>query len=52
MKSEYVYGRRAVRELLRGPREVVEVWATERALASESWLRDEPGLRVQVKPER
>jgi 23S rRNA (guanosine2251-2'-O)-methyltransferase len=52
VKAEYVYGRRAVRELLRGPREVVEVWATERALASESWLRDEPGLRVLVKPER
>jgi 23S rRNA (guanosine2251-2'-O)-methyltransferase len=52
VKSEYVYGRRAVRELLLGPREVTEVWATERALGSESWLRDEPGLRVQVKPER
>jgi 23S rRNA (guanosine2251-2'-O)-methyltransferase len=52
VKAEYVYGRRAVRELLRGPREVVEVWATERALGSESWLRDEPGLRVHVKQER
>ena len=52
MKAEYVYGRRAVRELLRGPREVLELWATERALAAESWLRDEPGLRVQVKQER
>ena len=29
-----------------------EVWATERALAAEEWLREEPGLRVQVKPER
>jgi 23S rRNA (guanosine2251-2'-O)-methyltransferase len=52
VKTEYVYGRRAVRELLRGPREVQELWATERALASESWLREEPGLRVQVKLER
>jgi 23S rRNA (guanosine2251-2'-O)-methyltransferase len=52
VKAEYVYGRRAVRELLRGPREVVEVWATERALGSESWLRDEPGLRIHVKQER
>jgi 23S rRNA (guanosine2251-2'-O)-methyltransferase len=49
---EHVYGRNAVREAIRGPREVQEVWATERALASERWLRDEPGLRVQVKPER
>jgi 23S rRNA (guanosine2251-2'-O)-methyltransferase len=51
-RSEYVYGRRAVRELLRGPRGALEVWVTERALGAESWLRDEPGLRVQVKQER
>jgi 23S rRNA (guanosine2251-2'-O)-methyltransferase len=31
---------------------VREVWATERALAAEEWLREERGLRVQVKPER
>jgi len=49
---EHVYGRNAVREAVRGPREVLEIWATERALAGEPWLRDEPGLRVQVKPER
>ena len=52
MTVEHVYGRNAVREAVRGPREVRELWATERALAAESWLRDEPGLRVQVKPER
>ena len=50
--TEHVYGRNAVREAVRGPREVREVWATERALTAEEWLRDEPGLRVQVKPER
>jgi 23S rRNA (guanosine2251-2'-O)-methyltransferase len=50
--TEHVYGRNAVREAVRGPREVKEVWATERALAAEEWLRDEPGLRVQVKLER
>ena len=49
---EHVYGRNAVRAAVRGPREVLEIWATERTLASEAWLRDEPGLRVQVKPER
>jgi len=32
-----VYGRNAVREALRGPRKVEEVWATERA-AREPWL--------------
>jgi 23S rRNA (guanosine2251-2'-O)-methyltransferase len=50
---EQVYGRRPVREALRGPREVLELWATERALKAEPWLR-EPGLGVkpQVKPER
>ena len=42
--TEYVYGRNAVREAVRGPREVREVWATERALAAEEWLREEPGL--------
>jgi 23S rRNA (guanosine2251-2'-O)-methyltransferase len=50
--TEYVYGRNAVREAVRGPRHVQEVWATERALAAEEWLREEPGLRVHVKPER
>jgi 23S rRNA (guanosine2251-2'-O)-methyltransferase len=51
MTREQVYGRRAVREALRGPRDVLELWATDRALASEPWLRDN-GKRVQVKPER
>jgi len=37
---DLVYGRRAVREALRGRREVLEVWATERAIASEEWLRE------------
>jgi 23S rRNA (guanosine2251-2'-O)-methyltransferase len=49
--SERVYGRRPVRELLRGPREVLELWATERALRAEPWLR-EAGVRLQRKPER
>jgi len=35
---DLVYGRRPVREALRGRREVLEVWATERALAAEPWL--------------
>jgi 23S rRNA (guanosine2251-2'-O)-methyltransferase len=50
--ADRVYGRNAVREAVRGPREVLELWATERALAAEPWLRDEPGVRLQVKPER
>jgi len=49
--SELVYGRRPVRELLRGPREVLELWATERALRAEPWLREAP-VRVQRKTER
>jgi 23S rRNA (guanosine2251-2'-O)-methyltransferase len=49
---EHVYGRNAVREAVRGPREVLEIWATERALAAEPWLRETQGLRVHVKPER
>jgi 23S rRNA (guanosine2251-2'-O)-methyltransferase len=49
---EQVYGRRAVREALRGRREVLELWATERALKSEAWLRETERPRIQVKPER
>jgi 23S rRNA (guanosine2251-2'-O)-methyltransferase len=49
---EQVYGRRPVRELLRGRRETLELWATERALAAEPWLREGAAPRVQVKPER
>ena len=49
--SELVYGRRAVHEVLRGPREVLELWATERALKAEPWLR-EADVRVHAKPER
>jgi 23S rRNA (guanosine2251-2'-O)-methyltransferase len=37
---DLVYGRRAVREALRGGREVLEVWATERALKGEPWLAE------------
>ena len=47
-----MYGRRAVREALRGRREVLELWATERAQKSEAWLRDLDRPRVQTKAER
>jgi 23S rRNA (guanosine2251-2'-O)-methyltransferase len=50
---ELVYGRRPVREVLRaGKRQILELLATERALGAEPWLRDVPGLRLQVGPER
>ena len=52
MTAELVYGRRAVREAVRGPREVLELHASERAVAAEGWLRETRGLRVQLKPER
>ena len=52
MMREQVYGRRAVREALRGRREVLELWASERALTAEPWLRDGQARRVQIKPER
>jgi 23S rRNA (guanosine2251-2'-O)-methyltransferase len=41
-----------VREALRGRREVLELWATERAQKSEAWLRDLERPRVQTKLER
>jgi 23S rRNA (guanosine2251-2'-O)-methyltransferase len=49
---ELVYGRRPVREALLGQREVLDLWATERALRSEAWLRDLERPRVQTKLER
>ena len=53
MTREQVYGRRAVREALRGGnREVLELWATERATKAERWLRETTQPRVQVKLER
>jgi 23S rRNA (guanosine2251-2'-O)-methyltransferase len=52
MTREVVYGRRPVREVLRaGRRKVLELLATERALAAEPWLREQSGLRLQVRPE-
>ena len=52
MTRDLVYGRRPVREALRGPREVLELWASERAVKGESWLRDVERPRVQTKLER
>ena len=53
MTRELVYGRQPVREVLRaGKRQILELLATERALAAETWLREVPGLRLQVVPER
>jgi 23S rRNA (guanosine2251-2'-O)-methyltransferase len=50
---EQVYGRRPVREALRGPREVLELWVSERALKAEPWLREPTlGVRPQTRPER
>ena len=47
MITDLVYGRRAVRETLRGRREVLELLATERALAAEPWLA-EAGPKVRA----
>jgi 23S rRNA (guanosine2251-2'-O)-methyltransferase len=41
-----------VREALRGPREVLELWATERAIKAEGWLRGTTQPRVVTKLER
>jgi 23S rRNA (guanosine2251-2'-O)-methyltransferase len=46
---ELVYGRHAVREALHGPRAVLELYATERAVAAEPWLAEE---RVRTERER
>jgi 23S rRNA (guanosine2251-2'-O)-methyltransferase len=47
---DLVYGRNAVRELYRGPRDVHETWVTERAAAQIPWL--DSGPRAHVKAER
>jgi 23S rRNA (guanosine2251-2'-O)-methyltransferase len=50
---ELVYGRRPVREVIRaGRRQILELLATERALKAEPWLRETPGVRLQVVRER
>jgi 23S rRNA (guanosine2251-2'-O)-methyltransferase len=46
--ADLVYGRRPAREALRGRREVLELWATERALKTEPWLAEaRPKLRQE-----
>lgn len=52
MTRDLVYGRRPVREALRGPREVLELWASERAIKGEPWLRELERPRMQTKLER
>ena len=49
---DLVYGRRPVREVVRaGKRQILELLATERALAAEAWLREVKGVRLQVARE-
>jgi 23S rRNA (guanosine2251-2'-O)-methyltransferase len=48
VSDDVVYGRRAVREALRGNREVREVWASERAVKAEPWLDEaKPKLKLE-----
>jgi 23S rRNA (guanosine2251-2'-O)-methyltransferase len=49
VSGDLVYGRRAVREALRGRREVLELFATERAVSAEDWLAE---AKPKVRPER
>ena len=50
MTRDVVYGRNAVREALRGRREVLELWVSERAAGQLDWLDEGP--RPQVVKER
>ncbi len=50
MTRDLVYGRNAVREALRGRRQVLELWAGEHAAETLAWLAEGP--RVRVKRER
>jgi 23S rRNA (guanosine2251-2'-O)-methyltransferase len=49
LSTDLVYGRRAVREALLGRREVLEIWATDRAISSEPWLQE---AQPKKHPER
>jgi 23S rRNA (guanosine2251-2'-O)-methyltransferase len=49
VSSDLVYGRRAVREALRGQRQVLELFATERTVAGEPWLAE---AKPKLRPER
>jgi 23S rRNA (guanosine2251-2'-O)-methyltransferase len=50
---ELVYGRRPVREVVRaGRRQLLELLVSERALKAEPWLRETPGVRLQMVRER
>jgi 23S rRNA (guanosine2251-2'-O)-methyltransferase len=49
LSTDLVYGRRPVREALRGRREVLEIWVTERTFSVEPWLAD---TKARVRPER
>jgi 23S rRNA (guanosine2251-2'-O)-methyltransferase len=51
MTRDLVYGRNAVREALRGRRQVLELWASERAAAVSPWLDEGPRVRVQKERE-
>ena len=52
MTRDQVYGRRPVREALRGRRQVLELWASERAVAAEPWLGEaQPKLHLKLERE-
>ena len=50
MTRELVYGRNAVREALRGRRDVIELWVSERVAGTLEWLAEGP--RPQAVKER
>src|SRR4029077_13850098 len=52
MPRAQLYGRRPIREALRWPREVRELWPAERAVRTEPWLSEVERPRLQVTPER
>lgn len=49
MSTDIVYGRHAVREALRGRREVIELFATERMIGAEAWVAE---ARPRARSER
>ena len=52
MAAELIYGTHAVREALRGRRQVLHVWCTRRAGEQSEWLPDDAVIETSERLDR
>ena len=52
MAAELIYGTHAVREALRGQRQVLRVWCTRRAGEQSAWLPDDAAIETSEQLDR